>query len=166
MSACVRAAQTTTYNAKTGQSNTFATASVGNDHYADANGNVYKNTGSGWQQHTSSGWQATGGDTSWANHEQQARSTGQDRFSSFNSGNWGDRFGGESGGGGFGDRFGGGGFGVRSEAQPGEADLAADVVFGHEEVDGAHAAVVFDHQIDCRAAILSTCTGPRHTGDR
>ena len=41
---------------------------------------LYKNTGSGWQQHTSSGWQAAGGDTSWANREQQARSTGQDRF--------------------------------------------------------------------------------------
>ena len=80
----------------------------------------------GWQQHTSSGWQAAGGDTSWANREQQARSTGQDRFSNFNSGGWGDRSGvecgggfsgrfGESGGagGGFGDRFGGGGFGDR-----------------------------------------------------
>jgi hypothetical protein len=103
-----RAAQTTAYNARTGQSNTFGTASLGNDHYADANGNVYRNTGSGWQQHTSNGWQAAGGDTSWADREQQARSTGQDRFSSFNSGGWGDRFG---GGGGFGDRFGGGGFG-------------------------------------------------------
>ena len=35
-----RAAQTTTYDARTGQSNTFGTASVGNNHYADANGNV------------------------------------------------------------------------------------------------------------------------------
>jgi hypothetical protein len=117
-----RAAQTTTYNARTGQANTFGTASVGNTHYADANGNVYRNTGSGWQQHTSSGWQAAGGDTSWANREQQARSTGQDRFSNFQSGGWGDRFGGGSEGGGlgerfgegsFGDRFGGGGFGDR-----------------------------------------------------
>jgi hypothetical protein len=107
-----RAAQTTTYNARTGQSNTFGTASVGNNHYADANGNVYKNTGSGWQQHTSSGWQAAGGDTSWADREQQARSTGQDRFSSFNNGG-GERFGGGGDGGGFGDRFGGGGFGDR-----------------------------------------------------
>jgi hypothetical protein len=107
-----RAAQTTTYNARTGESNTFGTASVGNNHYADANGNVYKNTGSGWQQHTSSGWQAAGGDTSWADREQQARSTGQDRFSSFNNGG-GERFGGGGDGGGFGDRFGGGGFGDR-----------------------------------------------------
>src|SRR5215471_16759996 len=103
-----RAAQTTTNNARTGQSNTFGTASVGNNHYADANGNVYKNTGNGWQQHTSNGWQAAGGDTSWADREQQARSTGQDRFGSFNSGGWGDRF----GGGGFGG-FRGGGFGGR-----------------------------------------------------
>ncbi len=45
-----------TYNAKTGQTNTWGTASVGNNHYADVNGNVYKNTGDGWQQHSSSGW--------------------------------------------------------------------------------------------------------------
>ena len=104
-----RAAQTTTYNARTGQSNTFGTASVDNHHYADANGNVYKNTGSGWQQHTSNGWQAAGGDTSWADREQQARSIGQDRFSNFQSGGWGERLGGGGDGGGFGDRFGEGG---------------------------------------------------------
>ena len=40
-----------TYNAKTGNTNTWATASVGNNHYADVNGNVYKNTGDGWEQH-------------------------------------------------------------------------------------------------------------------
>ena len=34
-----------TYNAKTGQTNTWGTASVGNNHYADVNGNVYSNTG-------------------------------------------------------------------------------------------------------------------------
>ena len=45
-----------TYNAKTGKTNTWGTASVGNNHYADVNGNVYKNTGDGWQQHSSSGW--------------------------------------------------------------------------------------------------------------
>ena len=40
-----------TYNAKTGKTNTWGTASVGNNHYADVNGNVYKNTGDGWEQH-------------------------------------------------------------------------------------------------------------------
>ena len=47
-----------TYNAKTGQTNTWGTASVGNNHYADVNGNVYTNTGDGWQQHSSSGTSA------------------------------------------------------------------------------------------------------------
>ena len=42
-----------TYNAKTGNTNTWGTASLGNNHYADVNGNVYKNTGDGWQQHSS-----------------------------------------------------------------------------------------------------------------
>ena len=51
-----------TYNAKTGQTNTWGTASVGNNHYADVNGNVYKNTGDGWQQHSSSGWNNASGD--------------------------------------------------------------------------------------------------------
>ena len=41
-----------TTNAATGKTNTWATASAGNNHYADVNGNVYKNDGSGWQQHS------------------------------------------------------------------------------------------------------------------
>lgn len=129
------AGEGSTYNAKTGQTNTWATGSVGNNHYADVNGNVYKNTGNGWEQHSSSGWGSAGGDTSWANRESAARSTGDDRWGGFSSseadrfggdrfggggwgggdrwsggGSWGggDRFG---GGGGWGGRFGGGGFG-------------------------------------------------------
>jgi hypothetical protein len=99
-----------TYNAKTGQTNTWGTASVGNNHYADVNGNVYRNTGDGWQQHSSSGWSSASGDTSWADRESQARSSGDDRFGASASGfGGGDRFGG--GGFGGGDRFGGGGFG-------------------------------------------------------
>jgi hypothetical protein len=102
-----------TYNANTGKTNDWATASVGNNHYADVNGNVYKNTGDGWQQHSSSGWSNSSSASSWGDREAQARSTGDDRFG---GGGWGggggfgggDRF----GGGGFGgDRFGGGGFG-------------------------------------------------------
>ncbi len=107
-----------TYNAKTGQTNSWATASVGNNHYADVNGNVYSNTGNGWQQHSSSGWSGASGDTSWADRESQARSDGGDRAGSFSTaspisqfgGGGGDRFGGGGGFGG-GDRFGGGGFG-------------------------------------------------------
>jgi len=93
----------TSTNAATGKTNTWGTASAGNQKYADVNGNVYHNDGSGWQQHSSSGWGAASGDTSWANRESQARSAGDSRFGSYGGG---DRFGG--GGGGFGGRFGGG----------------------------------------------------------
>ena len=109
-----------TYNAKTGQTNSWATASVGNNHYADVNGNVYKNTGDGWEQHSSSGWSSASGDNSWANRESQARSTGDDRIGSFSEASPMQRYGGGGGGGGGfgsggfgGDRFGGGGWGGR-----------------------------------------------------
>jgi hypothetical protein len=105
-----------TYNAKTGQTNTWKTASVGNNHYADVNGNVYKNTGDGWQEHSSSGWNNML-QTSSADREAQARSTGDDRWSGFSGADHsfggfggGDRSFGGFGGGGFGGRFGGGGF--------------------------------------------------------
>ena len=108
--------QTTVDNAKTGQTNTVDSARVGDNHYADVNGNVYSNTGNGWQQHDANGWQNAGGDTSWADREQQARSASADRFGGFQGGGWADRGGGYGGarfgggGGGFGGRFGGGGF--------------------------------------------------------
>ena len=93
----------TTYNAKTGQTNTWATGSIDGNHYADVNGNVYKNTGDGWEQHTASGWSSASGDTSWANREAQARSQGADRV-----GNIGYSEANRFGGGGFGGgRFGG-----------------------------------------------------------
>ena len=98
----------TSTNAFTGKTNTWSTASVGNDKFADVNGNVYHNAGSGWQQHSSNGWSSAGGDTSWANRESQARDAGDDRFSNFSGGA---RSGGGFGGFGGGDRFGGGGFG-------------------------------------------------------
>ncbi len=102
-----------TYNAKTGKTNTWSSGSLGNNHYADVNGNVYHNNGSGWQQHSSSGWGSASGDTSWADRESQARSTGDSSFGNF-SNSFNHSFGGGAfGGGGFGagDRFGGGGFG-------------------------------------------------------
>jgi hypothetical protein len=115
--------ETAVTNAQTGQTKTYSSGFDGNDRYASANGNVYQNTGSGWQKQTSSGWQsAAGEDTSWADREQQARSQAQSSFSnSSHGGGWGSGggFGGgdwSSGfsGGGFGDRFGGGGgFGGR-----------------------------------------------------
>jgi hypothetical protein len=106
-----------TYNAATGKTNTWGTASMGNNHYADVNGNVYRNTGDGWQQHSSSGWSNASNASSWGDKEAQARSTGDNRWGGggFGGGGFGggDRFGGGGfGGGGFGgDRFGGGGFG-------------------------------------------------------
>jgi len=120
-----RNSTTTTYNARTGQTNTWNNGKPSdNNHYAGADGSVYRNDGGGWQQHTASGWQSASGDTSWADREQQARSDGESRESSFgsSSGGWdrsgsgSDSFASRFGGGGdgdFGNRFdgGGGGFG-------------------------------------------------------
>ncbi|MEO8602582.1 MAG: hypothetical protein ABI629_08405 [bacterium] len=111
--ASAAAHQTTVDNAKTGTTNTYDSAHVGDNHYADANGDVYKNSGGGWQKAGSSGWQSSGGDNSWADREQQARSQSQNRFSAFQGGGFASRGGGGGGGGGFGgggDRSGGGGF--------------------------------------------------------
>ena len=112
---------TTTYNANTGVTHTWNDGRpVNNDHYADSSGYVWRSDGSGgWQQHSTGGWGAASGDTSWANREAQARSAGDDRFSSFGGGDrfggggfgGGDRFGGFGGGDRFGGGFGGGRFG-------------------------------------------------------
>ena len=114
------AGEGSTYNARTGQTNTWNTASLGNNHYADVNGNVYKNTGSGWQQHGLGGWSSSAGATDWADREAQSRSWGNDRYGGFSDADhsWGGfgggRFGGGGfGGGGFGGRFGGGFGGFR-----------------------------------------------------
>jgi hypothetical protein len=108
-------------NAATGKTNTWGSASIGNQHVADINGNVYHNDGSGWKP---AGGGASAADTGWADRESQARAAGADRFGGFQGagGGFGDRFGGGSDGGGSrfggdggygGDRFGGGGFGGR-----------------------------------------------------
>ena len=104
---------TTVDNAKTGQTNTYSSGYNGDDHYASKDGNVYTNTGSGWQKTTASGTQAAAPeDTSWADREAQARSTADDRFGSFQNG--GGAFRGWGGGdGSFANRFSAGGFGDR-----------------------------------------------------
>jgi hypothetical protein len=103
--------QTSVYNAHTDETKTFSSGFDGNDRYASRDGNVYQNTGSGWQKQTSNGWQsARSEDTSWADREQQARSQAESRFSSFSRGGFANRFG---EGGGWGSRFSGGGFGDR-----------------------------------------------------
>ena len=118
--------ETTVTDASTGQSKTYDSGSNDGDHYASANGENYRNDGSGWQKQTDSGWQSVSAqDSSWANQEQQARSQGQARASSFSQGSGaaasslgdGDRassFGGGDGGGNFGggDRSGGLGAGA------------------------------------------------------
>jgi hypothetical protein len=116
------------YNANTGKTTNWGSGNTGNDHYADSSGNVYKSTGSSWQQHYSSGWSNASGDTSWADRESQARSAGDAQAGNFassfehsyggSSDGWTSRFGGGGGfagrggfggasGGGWGGRFGG-----------------------------------------------------------
>jgi len=54
------------------------TATVGNDHYADVNGNVYRNTGNGWEEHDSSGgWSRASGEN--LENELHARDVGEQR---------------------------------------------------------------------------------------
>jgi hypothetical protein len=139
--------QTTYTNPTTGKTETYGAATVNNNHYADVNGNVYKNTGDGWQKYdtgsasaptpssseprqpstptstsqqprSTGSWQSAGGDTSWADREQQTRSQGEDRFNSFSQthpggvGSTGEsRFSG-GGGGAWSDRLGGGASGA------------------------------------------------------
>lgn len=113
--------ETTVTNTATGQSKTVSggVGHEGNTTYADHNGNVYKNSGSGWEQHTSSGWQSASRPPESLQNEAQARSQGEERYNSFKqsggSSGWGSREGGEasraSGAGGWGGRSGGGGWG-------------------------------------------------------
>jgi hypothetical protein len=106
-------AQVTYTNPNTGKTQTYGAAREGNNVYADKDGNTYKYSGGGWQQHTSSGWQSASGDMSWADREQQGRSEGEERFSTFSQsgaglgggGRWNDQFNGGFSGGGWNDRF-------------------------------------------------------------
>ena len=133
-----RDASTTTYNAQTGQTKTWNSGVPQNNHYAGADGNVYRSDGSGGlQQHSTTGWSSVSS-SQWASQEQQARNNAADRTSSWGSGGWdrngagadssgsrwggGDSWGSRSGegaggfGGGsgsWGDRFSGGSFGDR-----------------------------------------------------
>ena len=121
------AARGTVGNAYTGQSENFARANVsgpggnsahaavvGNNHYASVDGNVFRNTGSGWQQHDNSGWSSLNDSSRASSLDSQAlaRSQGEVRSAaSSHGGFFGGAFG---GGGGFsrggGDFGGGGGF--------------------------------------------------------
>jgi hypothetical protein len=121
--------ETTVTNAKTGETHTYSSGFDGNDRYASANGENFRNDGSGWQKQTSSGWQSVSAKNSnWADRERQARSQGQARLdglgrggsdgggllSHLGGGGLLNRLGGGlRSGGGFASRFGGGGFGGR-----------------------------------------------------
>jgi hypothetical protein len=92
-------------------------ARVGNNVYADQDGNIYKGGGGqGWSQynHSSGGWDSFSDSarTNDLNNWDSARSSGASRWGGFSSSGWGGRsWGGGSFGGG---DFGGGGWGGRS----------------------------------------------------
>ncbi len=77
-------------------SDSWQSSTTGNEHYADDNGNVYRDTGGTWQMHTSNGWQAAPGDTTWAAQEEKARINGAIQAASFSMTN-ADRFSGNRG---------------------------------------------------------------------
>jgi len=109
----------TVTNGRTGQTNTYGVGHNGNDVYAGSDGNVYRNNGSGWQENSGGGWHNTDSsfNSSYVNQESQARSWGDNRYSSFDNRGFfgGGGFNGTYRGGGFGGwsggRFGGGGGG-------------------------------------------------------
>jgi hypothetical protein len=86
---------------------------VGNDYYADHDGNVYKDTGSGWQKYDNGSWNSVQDtrQTQSLNAEQQARQWGDQRSasSSWGSRSWGGGFSGFDSGARSGGNFGGGG---------------------------------------------------------
>src|SRR5262249_5970282 len=82
--------ETTVTNARTGQ--TSSDDCGGGDHYASPDGQVYRSSDEGWQRQTLGGWENAGGDTAWADQEQQARSQGFDRWSDFTDSGWASRF--------------------------------------------------------------------------
>jgi hypothetical protein len=84
---------------------TASAAKVGNNYYAGHDGNVYKNTGSGWEQRTSSGWGSVQNNSQVQSlqSQQQARQAGEQRSAASGSrGAWSGGFSGSrpSGGGG------------------------------------------------------------------
>jgi hypothetical protein len=95
-------------------------AKVNGNYYADHNGNIYSNTGNGWQKYvggSGSTWQGASSEESknldsWNN----ARSSGDQRWNDFSNSNFGNKDWGGGGGWGSGNRSysGGGGWGGRS----------------------------------------------------
>jgi hypothetical protein len=75
---------------------TTGAARVGNNHYADHDGNVYKNTGSGWEKYDNGSWNSVQDNrqTQSLDTQQQARQWGDQRAasSSWGSRSWGGGF--------------------------------------------------------------------------
>jgi len=122
----------------------WSSGSTGNNHYADANGNVYRQSGNGWQQQSATGWSNASGDTSWADQEAQARGgadvaaasygmSNADRFTGAANTGWSAR---DAGDGGYSRTLGGSG-GISAEydnywntVQDNEAAMWADGIYG------------------------------------
>ncbi len=90
-------------------------AKVGNNYYADHDGNVYKNTGSGWQKYDNGSWNSVQDKQQMQSLEsqQQARQWGDQRSASsaWGSRSWGgDGSGWDRGSWGGSHSWGGGGF--------------------------------------------------------
>ena len=94
-------------NPNTGRSDTAGVGHEGGTTYATNDGNVYRNSGSGWEKQTSGGWQsADAGASSSLDRQQSFQNAGGSRADSWGGDGWG--------GGGAGDsssHFGGGGGG-------------------------------------------------------
>ncbi|HEX7230434.1 MAG TPA: autotransporter [Candidatus Binatia bacterium] len=100
--------------------NTAGVARVDNNYYADHDGNVYKNTGSGWDKYDNGSWNSVqdSARTQSLDNDAESRFSGDQRSaaSSWGSRSWGGGFSGsgfdrgsDGGGGGLFDRGGGGG---------------------------------------------------------
>jgi hypothetical protein len=101
---------------------TWQSASLENNHYVDANGNVYRKSGNGWQQQGANGWSDAPSDTASADQEEAARQnaiiaensvgvSNASRFTGNPNDGWSAR---DSGDGGY-SRTGGGDGGISSE---------------------------------------------------
>ncbi|HXJ78401.1 MAG TPA: autotransporter [Candidatus Methylomirabilis sp.] len=98
---------------------TAGAARVNNNYYADHDGNVYKNTGSGWEKYSDGSWNSvpqTNRETQSLDSAQQARQWGDQRSasSSWGSKSWGGGFGSSGWGGDSSGRFSSGSAGLGS----------------------------------------------------
>jgi len=99
---------------------TAGAAKVNDNYYATHEGNVYRNTGSGWQQYSNGSWNTVSraSEPQALQADAQARSAGDARAagSAWGSSSWGDSFDRSYGGGnGWWSRGGSSGYGVSSD---------------------------------------------------